>query len=764
MLRRTLALCLMLTVATGAGWAMTRNVPSAAYPTIQSAINLARNGDVVVVALGTYKENIDFKGKRIIVQSSNPTSAAVVAATIIDGDQKGSVVTFKSGETAASVLNGFTITNGSGIGEYNDMLDEYSYLGGGIYCLNSAPTIRNNFISGNSLTGTFGGGSGVCCDGASPTITNNTISNNRAAFGAGVICLSSSPVIANNTIANNSASANGGGMRCEGYSSPILTNNTISGNSAANGGGVYHYAGGCATLISNVIRGNTATAEYQFGGGGGIKLHDDGEVILIGNTISGNSGKCGGGVDMGSGRATMINNTISGNSAEEGGGVYCGRSATLTNNTISGNFASRGGGVYCFGDDVATIQNTIIAFNTGGGLYARVPENPLWFSGPVITYCDVYGNTGGDYVNWPSQTGTSGNLSVDPRFASAASGKFALKSKAGRWNGTVWVNDTLTSPCIDAGDPGSEFVKEPTPNGGRVNMGFDGNTAYASKSGPPTGPTAPTAVAIAPTAPGPEDLVGTASGSTCAAGRTITYRYHWARRKADGTWEAWSYTGQTLPAARVKIGETWRVRAQASDGVTTSAWKIGSSATIVSMAGLTPAPKTYGVPVTTCVFASFRWPVQQASVTTRVQLKRGTTVVPAVMTWVTAERKVKLRPKAALLPDTYYRINLDPGIVCVGGRTLGWGENYWFKTAPAAAAAAVSVAAAPTAAGAQVTVNLSSAATVRTVICNIAGRVVAELGERDLPAGLTSLAWNGKGGSGTRVPAGTYLVRVEAKG
>ncbi|MEN6641576.1 MAG: hypothetical protein ABFE08_03925, partial [Armatimonadia bacterium] len=85
---------------------------------------------------------------------------------------------------------------------------------------------------------------------------------------------------------------------------------------------------------------------------------------------------------------------------------------------------------------------------------------------------------------------------------------------------------------------------------------------------------------IAPTAPGPEDLQGTATGSTCAAGRTMTYRYHWAKQKADGSWDRWSYTGQTLPAARVKIGETWRVRAQASDGVTTSAWKIGSSATI----------------------------------------------------------------------------------------------------------------------------------------------------------------------------------------
>ncbi|MEN6403190.1 MAG: FlgD immunoglobulin-like domain containing protein, partial [Armatimonadia bacterium] len=143
--------------------------------------------------------------------------------------------------------------------------------------------------------------------------------------------------------------------------------------------------------------------------------------------------------------------------------------------------------------------------------------------------------------------------------------------------------------------------------------------------------------------------------------------------------------------------------------------------------------------------------------------KRGTVEVPVTMSWATANRKVKLQPNAPLLPATYYHIIFDPGIVCSDGRVLGWDEDYWFKTA-GTAATAVTIAAAPTSLGAQVTVNLSSAATVRTVICNIAGRVVAELVERDLPAGLSTLVWNGKGSSGTKVPAGTYLVRVEAMG
>ena len=62
-------------------------------------------------------------------------------------------------------------------------------------------------------------------------------------------------------------------------------------------------------------------------------------------------------------------------------------------------------------------------------------------------------------------------------------GDYHLKSQAGRWdpNDRTWVTDSVTSPCIDAGDPNSPIGDEPAPNGGRINGAY-GGTPEASQS------------------------------------------------------------------------------------------------------------------------------------------------------------------------------------------------------------------------------------------------------------------------------------------
>jgi Zn-dependent metalloprotease len=99
---------------------ITREVPTATYPTIQRAINASNHGDTVLVHRGVYREiNIDFKGKAITVKSENPEDPAIVAATVIDCAEVGTnwfhdvrrAFLFQNGESRNSVLAGITIKN-----------------------------------------------------------------------------------------------------------------------------------------------------------------------------------------------------------------------------------------------------------------------------------------------------------------------------------------------------------------------------------------------------------------------------------------------------------------------------------------------------------------------------------------------------------------------------------------------------------------------------------------------------------------------------
>ncbi len=86
-------------------------------------------------------------------------------------------------------------------------------------------------------------------------------------------------------------------------------------------------------------------------------------------------------------------------------------------------------------------------------------------------------------VYWQQASGQdSHSFAKEPVFADEVGGDYHLQSSGGRYSGGTWATDTVDSVCVDAGNPLTVYTNEPLPNGGRVNMGFEGNTAEASRT------------------------------------------------------------------------------------------------------------------------------------------------------------------------------------------------------------------------------------------------------------------------------------------
>jgi len=183
----------------------------------------------------------------------------------------------------------------------------------------------------------------------------------------------------------------------------------------------------------------------------------------------------------------------------KGGIVIDGFNALIENNVIDSCYAAginvheweytpprpSGSGPYTL-----TIRNNIIS-NTkhnslvgpsgeesGYGIYYELGEKHNF----KVDYNCFYNNNGSDLKDLTPISAVGNLFGVDPCFADPENHDYHLKSQAGRWDGTTFVYDDVTSPCIDAGDPDSEYSNEPMDNGGRINIGRYGNTPEASKS------------------------------------------------------------------------------------------------------------------------------------------------------------------------------------------------------------------------------------------------------------------------------------------
>jgi len=257
--------------------------------TIQEGIDQAVNGDTVLVAPGTYKENINFRGKNIVVSShyvlnNNPK---FIRNTFIDGSNPehtdtASCVLFVSGEDSGAVLQGFTLINGAGTIRTEPNGTSWRE-GGGIMIIGSSPSIKNNLIMKNRVMNTTNvtstGGGGISCVEGNPKILNNIIMLNQARYAAGIMLYRSGGVLKNNIICQNTGGQDYGGggvvMEGNGPGPKTVENNTIVANAAFGYGYYGGRAGGLLVFKTSVLARNNIIWGNIQNNGGQIYVHHE---------------------------------------------------------------------------------------------------------------------------------------------------------------------------------------------------------------------------------------------------------------------------------------------------------------------------------------------------------------------------------------------------------------------------------------------------------------------------------------------------------
>ena len=313
----------------------------------------------------------------------------------------------------------------------------------------SSPTLEGCVFEDNLSCGMAN------CDRSNPTLTDCRIRRNTSgsAHGCGISNMDGScPVLNRCVFEENFTGQRGGALYCRDNSNAVATGCVFRKNLAT------WYGGAVFSEWSRPVFRRCAFEDNESNSGGAIGIGNWDWYDGAGSDVNiesclfalNHAGKQGGAISVEishQNRLAIINCTFADNAAPTGRAILC--------DSFMHNYTSE-----------VTVSNCIL---WDGGDEVSVLDK----SHVSVRYSDVQAGYEG-----------IGNIDGDPLFADADSCDYHLKSQAGRWDSaaTAWVQDEVTSPCIDAGDPASAIMFEPFPNGGVVNMGAYGGTAQASKS------------------------------------------------------------------------------------------------------------------------------------------------------------------------------------------------------------------------------------------------------------------------------------------
>jgi predicted outer membrane repeat protein len=276
-------------------------------------------------------------------------------------------------------------------------------------------------------------------------------------------------------MSSNNFASNGGAIN--GSGALDVTDCVFKNNSALHG-----YGGGidaaCPLTLNNCVFKNNSAANS----GGGISFYFgiysvSGGISFYGKPYSPSNSL------LNMNKWNLYNCVFENNRAiNNGGAIDIGSLGhyefiNIVNCTIVNNSAADGKALSILHSEHNALRNCIIRNGTEA---IKIYQ----YSMLEINHCDIQNGYDSVYDPDGGLVWGIGNIDVDPLFADPNNDDYHLKSQAGRFdpNRQSWVQDDVTSLCIDAGDPNSPIGYEPFPNGGYINMGAYGGTTEASKS------------------------------------------------------------------------------------------------------------------------------------------------------------------------------------------------------------------------------------------------------------------------------------------